>query len=49
MPFKIGFWTDSNGFWEEKWKHVDTKINEKSMQNTKGHFLINRALAAAGA
>ena len=26
MPFKIGFWSDFNGFLKEKWRHVGIKI-----------------------
>ena len=49
MSFKIDFWSDFIGFLERKWKLVGTKIDEKSMQIAKSDFLINRALAAAGA
>ena len=49
MPSKIDFWSDFGGFLERKWKHVGTKIDEKSMQIAKSVFLKNRALAAAGA
>ena len=49
MPFTIDFQIDFGGFLERKWKHVGTKIDEKSMLNAKSDFLINRALAAAGA
>ena len=49
MPSKIDVWSDFNGFLERKWRHVGTKIDEKSMQIAKSDFLINRALAAAGA
>ena len=49
MPSKIDVWSDVGGFLERTWRHVGTKINEKSMQNARSDFLINRALAAAGA
>ena len=49
MHLGIDFWKDFGGFLERKWRHVGTKIDEKSMQNVKSDFLINRALAAAGA
>ena len=49
MPSKIDFWNDFGGFLGRKWRHVGTNIDEKSMQNAKSDFLINRALAAAGA
>ena len=39
MPFKIGFWIDFNGFLKEKWKHVGTKIEQKSMPTSKSDFL----------
>ena len=29
MPFKIGFWTDVDGFWEGKWSQVGTKMGLK--------------------
>ena len=34
---------------EEKWRHVGTKIDQKSMPTSKSDFLKNRTLAAAGA
>ena len=49
MHLGIGFWKDFGGFLNRKWKHVGTKIDEKSMQNANSDFLKNRALAAAGA
>ena len=49
MHLGIDFWKDFGGFLERKWRHVGIKIDEKSMQNAKSDFLINRALAAAGA
>ena len=49
MPSKIDFWSDFGGLLERKWKHVGTNIDEKSIQIAKSDFLINRALAAAGA
>ena len=49
MHLGIDFWKDFGGFLERKWRHVGTKFDEKSMQNAKSDFLINRALAAAGA
>ena len=49
MPSKSQFWCIFNGFLEGKWRHVGTKIKEKLIQIAKSDFLINRALAAAGA
>ena len=49
MPSKIDFWSDFGGIFERKWKHIGTTIVEKSIQIAKSDFLINRALAAAGA
>ena len=49
MPSKSQFWCIFNGFLEGKWRHVGTKIKEKLIQIAKNDFLINRALAAAGA
>ena len=49
MHLGIDFWKDFGGFLERKWRHVGTKIDEKSIQIAKSDFLINRALAAAGA
>ena len=49
MPFTIDFQINFGGFSERKWKHVGTKIDEKSIRIAKNEFLINRALAAAGA
>ena len=39
MPFKIGFWIDSGWFLKEKWRHVGTKIEQKSMPTSKSDFL----------
>ena len=39
MPFKIGFWIDVGGFLKEKWRHVGTKIEQKSMPTSKSDFL----------
>ena len=33
MHLGIDFWSDVGGFLERKWKHVGTKIDEKSIQN----------------
>ena len=49
MPSKSQFWCIFNGFLEGKWRHIATKIKEKLIQIAKSDFLINRALAAAGA
>ena len=49
MPSKSQFWCIFNWFLEGKWRHVGTKIKEKLIQIAKSDFLINRALAAAGA
>ena len=48
-PSKIDVWSDFGGILERNWRHVGTKIDEKSIQIAKSDFLINRALAAAGA
>ena len=39
MPFKIGFWSDFNGFLKEKCRHVATNIEQKSMPTSKSDFL----------
>ena len=49
MPSKSQFWCVFNGFLEGKWRHAGTKFKEKLIQIAKSDFLINRALAAAGA
>ena len=49
MPLGIDFWKVFNGFLVEKWRHVGTKIDQKSMPTSKSDFLKNRTLAAAGA
>ena len=49
MHLGIDFWRDFGGFLEAKWRHVGTKIDQKSMPTWKSDFLKNRTLAAAGA
>ena len=49
MPLGIDFWEVVSGFLVEKWRHVGTKIDQKSMPTSKSDFLKNRTLAAAGA
>jgi len=49
MPLGIDFWEVVRRFLVEKWKHVGTKIDQKSMPTSKSDFLKNRTLAAAGA
>ena len=49
MHLGIDFWKDFGGFLEAKWRHVGTKIDQKSMPTSKSDFLKNRTLAAAGA
>ena len=49
MHLGIDFWKDLEGFWKQKWSHVGTQINQKSMPLAKSDFLKNRALPAAGA
>ena len=49
MPFKIDFLCDFEGFGEGKWSQVGTKMEPKTFITSKGEFLKNRALAAAGA
>ena len=31
MHLGIDFWKDLEGFWEPKWSHVGTQIDQKSM------------------
>ena len=47
--FQVAILILFGGFLEGKWRHVGTKINEQSIQTARSEFLINRALAAAGA
>ena len=49
MPLGIDFWEVVGRFLVEKWRHVGTKIDQKSMPTSKSDFLKNRTLAAAGA
>ena len=49
MPLGIDFWEVVGRFLVEKWRHVGTKIDQKSMPSSKSDFLKNRTLAAAGA
>ena len=39
MHLGIDFWKDFGGFLEEKWTHVGTKIEQKSMPTSKSEFL----------
>ena len=48
MHLGIDFWEDLGGFWEAKWSHVGTQIDQKSMAIAKSDFLKNHALAVAG-
>ena len=38
MHLGIGFWMDFGGFLEAKWRHVGTKIDQKSMPTWKSDF-----------
>ena len=38
MHLGIDFWKDFGGFLDEKWRHVGTKIDQKSMSTSKGDF-----------
>ena len=49
MPLGIDFCLIFNRFLLPKWRQVGTKIDQKSMSTSKGDFLKNRALPAAGA
>ena len=39
MPLGIDFWDVFDGFLVEKWRHVGTKIDQKSMPTSKSDFL----------
>ena len=39
MHLGIDFWEDLGGFLEEKWRHVGTKIGQKSIPISKSDFL----------
>ena len=39
MHLGIDFWRDFGGFLEAKWRHVGTKIEQKSMPTSKSDFL----------
>ena len=39
MRLGIVFWKDFGGFLEEKWKHVGTEIEQKSIPTSKKDFL----------
>ena len=39
MHLGIDFWKDFGAFLEEKWRHVGTKIEQKSMPTSKSDFL----------
>ena len=39
MHLGIDFWKDFGGFLEEKWRHVGTKIEQKSMPTSNSDFL----------
>ena len=49
MHLGIDFRRDFGGFWEPKWSHVGTQIDQKSMPIAKSDFSKNRALPAVGA
>ena len=49
MPLGIDFCLIFDRFLLPKWRQVGTKIDQKSMSTSKGDFLKNRALPAAGA
>ena len=49
MPLGIDFLSNFDRFFDPKWRQVGTKIDQKSMSTSKGDFLKNRALPAAGA
>ena len=38
MHLGIDFWKDIGGFLEAKWKHVGTKVEQKSMPTGKNDF-----------
>ena len=39
MHLGIDFWKDFDGFLEEKWRHVGTQIDQKSMSTSKSDVL----------
>ena len=39
MHLGFDFWTDFGGFLDAKWRHVGTKIDQKSMPTWKSDFL----------
>ena len=39
MRLGIDFWKDFDGFLMETWRHVGTKINQKSIPTSKSEFL----------
>ena len=45
MHLGIDFWKDLEGFWEPKWSHVGTQIDQKSMPIAKSVFLKNPVFA----
>ena len=46
MHLGIDFWKDLGRFWEPKWSHVGTQINQKSMTLAKNEFLKNHCFAS---
>ena len=40
MHLGIDFWKDFGGFLEAKWRHVGTKIEQKSMPTSKNDFWV---------
>ena len=45
MPLGIDFRKDLEGFWEPKWSHVGTQIDQKSMWFAKSGFSKNRCFS----
>ena len=45
MLLGIDFWRDFGGFLEAKWRHVGTKIDQKSMPTWKSDFLKKRCFS----
>ena len=39
MHLGVDFWEDFGGFLKEKWRHVGTKIDQKSIPTSKSDFL----------
>ena len=45
MHLGIDFWKDLEGFWEPKWSHVGTQIDQKSMWFAKSGFSKNHCFS----